>query len=252
MSEKCFCHFNGYAVKDATARRLIEEMLSTLPYEIKEQNNDVSVKLWVGSLAEYEAIEPKENNCLYIVTDDTSIQDELKNVYMSIQELYGYMNGLEDNVSILGTSVTNLTERVSRLEVSSGSAALLPENFEGCPIENIGNYLLSADLSSARCISLIIGFLPEDMGQMGFDINLKEQVLLYRVPGEENVFSSSSVPIMGVMTDVSDNTTYNFILPQITIVLNDDGSFNNISSHFVTKDGTNISSISVYDVFLMC
>ena len=26
MSEKCFCHFNGYVVKDATARRLIAEL----------------------------------------------------------------------------------------------------------------------------------------------------------------------------------------------------------------------------------
>lgn len=66
MSDKCFCHFNGYEVKDARARRDIEHNKSI----IEEQNNNAEVKLWVGSQEEYNNIsaEDKVNNCIYLTT----------------------------------------------------------------------------------------------------------------------------------------------------------------------------------------
>lgn len=42
---------------------------------IKEQNNGIGLKFWVGTTAEYEALVTKETNVLYIKTDDTTADD---------------------------------------------------------------------------------------------------------------------------------------------------------------------------------
>lgn len=38
---------------------------------VKEKNKNSTIKFWIGTKAEYEATEKKENNCLHIITDDT-------------------------------------------------------------------------------------------------------------------------------------------------------------------------------------
>lgn len=43
--------------------------------QIKEQNGQSSLKFWVGTQAEYNAIENPATNCLYIITDDTTTDD---------------------------------------------------------------------------------------------------------------------------------------------------------------------------------
>lgn len=42
---------------------------------IKEQNNGAGLSFWVGTQAEYNALDPKLNNCFYIITDDTTADD---------------------------------------------------------------------------------------------------------------------------------------------------------------------------------
>ncbi len=42
---------------------------------IKEQNNGAGLTFWVGTSAEYNALDPKINNCFYIITDDTTTKD---------------------------------------------------------------------------------------------------------------------------------------------------------------------------------
>ena len=75
---KCFCHFNGYEVKDAKARKAIEEILNSLPDsvpgEICEQNNGVCLKMWVGTTEEYNNLQEIENNCIYYITDDNEVE----------------------------------------------------------------------------------------------------------------------------------------------------------------------------------
>ncbi len=43
--------------------------------KVKEQNGGSCVTFWVGTQAQYNAIETKEQNCLYIITDDTTNDD---------------------------------------------------------------------------------------------------------------------------------------------------------------------------------
>ena len=41
----------------------------------KEQNAGIGIKLWVGTTAQYEALDPKPTNTIYIKTDDSTIED---------------------------------------------------------------------------------------------------------------------------------------------------------------------------------
>lgn len=43
--------------------------------KLKELNKNGNVSIWVGSSAEYNAIEVKDQNTLYVITDDTFYED---------------------------------------------------------------------------------------------------------------------------------------------------------------------------------
>lgn len=45
---------------------------------IKEKNSGRAVTFWVGTQVQYNAIETKDTNCMYIITDDTLRDDMLK------------------------------------------------------------------------------------------------------------------------------------------------------------------------------
>lgn len=53
---------------------------------IKEKNGGRGVTFWVGTQAQYNAIASKEENCMYIITDDTSGADLLQTVARMAQE----------------------------------------------------------------------------------------------------------------------------------------------------------------------
>ena len=48
--------------------------------KLKENNSGNYVSVWVGTKAQYNALPRVENNCLYIITDDTSAADLLATV----------------------------------------------------------------------------------------------------------------------------------------------------------------------------
>lgn len=52
--------------------------------KIKEQNKGVPLKFWLGTQAEYNAIEEKEENCFYIITDST-VQEDIENSLAELQ-----------------------------------------------------------------------------------------------------------------------------------------------------------------------
>lgn len=58
--------------------------------KIKEQNKGVPLTFWVGTQAEYNAIEEKAENCFYIITDSTA-QEDIEN---SLAELKKSDDGL--------------------------------------------------------------------------------------------------------------------------------------------------------------
>lgn len=54
--------------------------------KIKERNSEAALSFWVGTSAEYNALETKYTNCLYILTDDTTGND-LQTVIEELQTL---------------------------------------------------------------------------------------------------------------------------------------------------------------------
>lgn len=74
--------------------------------KLKEINKGNSIRLWVGTTAEYNAIESKEEDVLYICTDDTFVTDtnlsidnmqtkieaNYENVTAQINDIWAYLN----------------------------------------------------------------------------------------------------------------------------------------------------------------
>lgn len=59
---------------------------------IKEQNADKGLKFWIGTTAQYNAIETKDADTLYILTDDTELADieaVANQAYASVMEIAG-------------------------------------------------------------------------------------------------------------------------------------------------------------------
>lgn len=64
----------GYAVEEiAKVKDSVEE--GGYIESLKELNKGGKLTFWVGTQAEYEALETKSGNCFYIITDDTSSED---------------------------------------------------------------------------------------------------------------------------------------------------------------------------------
>ena len=90
-NDRCFCHLNGYAVKDAAARKSLEELAKiTDDYTeiVREKNEGKILTFWVGTTAEYNALKEHVLNCIYIKTDDTELED-YKTELKSMVEKYG-------------------------------------------------------------------------------------------------------------------------------------------------------------------
>ena len=127
MSSKCFCHLNGLAVKDATARQSIDALnrilegitntingygsnFSEIDNELSETNNRISdlenslgnisynsiqtingttLKFFVGNQATYNALSDEQRQDLFaIITDDNSKEE----IYTAIEELKNLWN----------------------------------------------------------------------------------------------------------------------------------------------------------------
>lgn len=106
---------------------------------IKEQNKGQGLKFWVGTTAEYNALETTENNCLYIKTDDTSptdinnaittLQTSLTEQSAAIEALKIPINGIivsiifgssDDAIAVHNFMGYGTWELVSTVEVTGG------------------------------------------------------------------------------------------------------------------------------------
>lgn len=59
------------AIEQAITTGEIKDVDTGFVTKIKEQNTGAALTFWVGTKAEYNAIEEKARNCFYIITDDT-------------------------------------------------------------------------------------------------------------------------------------------------------------------------------------
>ena len=102
------------AIQSAISTGKIPAELETLVDSIREQNDGKSTKIWVGTQAEFEAIEATEEGMLYFITDQTTVDDLSK----AISDLEaGLANGTtkpadSKNVTdkIAGKNITDIFE----------------------------------------------------------------------------------------------------------------------------------------------
>jgi hypothetical protein len=105
--------------------------------KLKEQNNGSAVTIWVGTQAQYNAIENKAQNCLYIITDDTTGAD--------IEKMFDEVKKMAINV--------DFTDRVtiSRPELGEEESAdwyetFTPERFEYNPCTGIVHFVVNMSI----------------------------------------------------------------------------------------------------------
>lgn len=79
------------AILQAVSTGEIKDVDTGFVTKIKEQNHNSALSFWVGTSAEYNALETKDDGCFYILTDDT-IGDDLKK---AIEELQTAIAALE-------------------------------------------------------------------------------------------------------------------------------------------------------------
>lgn len=80
---------------------------------IKEQNNDAALTFWVGTTAQYNALETKPANCLFILTDDTSAAD----IATAITALQTASTTAANNISTMQTSLSTIGQKLSKFEI---------------------------------------------------------------------------------------------------------------------------------------
>lgn len=118
--DSCFCHFNGFRVKDAEARELIKNISS-----FKETNNGNEISFWVGTRAQYEEIEQPAENCLYIITDGTSgddLETMLKEIEGKVTEATAAANAATQSAGAATQASTSAIKAAGEAKNTAGAA----------------------------------------------------------------------------------------------------------------------------------
>jgi hypothetical protein len=74
---------------------------------LKEQNSGRNIYIWTGTRAEYNALDEIIENCLYIVEDDTTIED----IEKSIEEL---LARIESNETAFAEAITKTANDINK------------------------------------------------------------------------------------------------------------------------------------------
>lgn len=178
------CKFEGMtkeqiltAISQAVGTGSIQDVDTGFVTRLVEQNKGVALYFWVGTQAEYNAIEEKADDCFYIITDDTAKAD-------------------------IEAAIAAVSDRVEIIENRKFGAVLYTSNAyanEGDTIEfDASKYTLFAITLKTMTSSCVIfcGKANNTAGQS------------YKLNGNNVVFSSDKTPIyFGVSIKLgSDNT----------------------------------------------
>lgn len=136
MSENVYARYKNYCLDETFTKAQILNIISQAVENgkihnvdwgavsvLKEINKNQPLRFWIGTNAEYEAINHKENNVLYIKTDDTSAA-EVKNSITDLKSKDEYLEGFTKSVSDMALQswqyLNNQPSGVSFLSDESG------------------------------------------------------------------------------------------------------------------------------------
>ena len=92
------------AIVQAVESHTISDVDTGFITTLKEQNSGDAFKIWLGTTAEYNAIQQKERNCLYILSDDTELED-LENEILRLGAAVETISALKNQI-LLNESVS--------------------------------------------------------------------------------------------------------------------------------------------------
>lgn len=102
MEDKCFCHFNGFAVKDAKARQEIENIKTT--YATKEELNNIDIS--DIDLTDYATKDYVDNKITEVDLTDYATKEYVDNKQGVETILFNYPGGTLEDIT-LSDSVNN-------------------------------------------------------------------------------------------------------------------------------------------------
>lgn len=82
------------AIEQAVSTGTITNVDTGFVTKLKEQNAGAALSFWVGTQAQYNALETKAENCFYIITDDTAIDD----IHAAIEEQWQFVTGISEDL----------------------------------------------------------------------------------------------------------------------------------------------------------
>ena len=101
------------AISQAVSSGTITDVDSGFVTTIKEQNSNSGLVFWVGTQAQYNALTEKVANCLYLITDDTTVED-LETAIANISKI----------VNDLGVEVASIKGKTDTLEATVSEHSL--------------------------------------------------------------------------------------------------------------------------------
>lgn len=142
QTEKCFCHFNGYEVKDAKARKNITKLESDI-IEVNENANilDTKIEQNKGSInlinEEIANIKNSVASNVYdigvIATNTANANANIINLESDITSLNNNLNQANENITNNSNNITTLTDTVNNIHTHDNKDILdsiTPELFE--------------------------------------------------------------------------------------------------------------------------
>jgi len=184
------------AIEQAVDSGTITDIDTGFVTKIKEQNLGTGLKFWVGTQAQYNAIETPENDVFYIISDDS----EYENIMESIEALSDSITNLQNDVNPMLVKMTpdyvrcGLDELISgylKISTASPVASNIALNYSNddtvlcvLKVRKSGIYRIQIRLSDP---SGSFGFVPETNGWDTFTVGDTD----YTVKGSTSSLSTS-------------------------------------------------------------
>lgn len=130
--------------------------------KIKEINKGYQLRFWVGTSAEYNAIETPETNVLYIKTDDTSAADISAQFVAIAQQIAGLESDLEEEkaFSLTWARATEELQQFFNAHLQSAAQNVQRitaiERKDYLPVGAV--FMTSAAISTAEDVATAVGF----------------------------------------------------------------------------------------------
>lgn len=208
---------------------------------IKEQNANKNLKFWIGTTAQFQALQQKDNDTMYILTDDDSA-DSWDEIAEDVEELKDKIEKLTDSGEIKAkkseqadnaTSATKaqyasddktkgtIEDRLTRLGFKEGEIATQSSDFVQIKenyLKRQGNYVLGHFKATTGVLSettkqFVLGKIPKL-----FDA--KEGINAY-MRRETSGFSTSKVGVLSLVVESTQESDYPLVLKTGEITLSE-------------------------------